>query len=892
MTTYDSLKRAFNPQSIAVVGATSKQGTVGRAFISNMVGSKYEGAVYPVNPKSRSMMGMKVYPKLSKIPDPIDLAIIATPPASVPALIEECGKCGIGAAVIVSAGFQEIGKKGEVLLRQVIRNAKKAKVRLIGPNCLGFIRPPIGLNASFSSAMALPGRLAFISQSGALCTAVLDWSIRENVGFSHFISIGSMADIGYHDLIDYLGQDPNTSSILIYMESIKDARRFISASRSIGKTKPIVVLKVGRSSEGAAAVSSHTGSLSGDDTLYEALFKRSGIARVDTVKELFNIAQNLSTQSLPQNDRLLIITNAGGPGILATDAHIKFNGQMASLSRSTIDKLNQVLPPAWSHGNPVDILGDSGVSRYKQAFEICLQEENADGILVVLTPQAMTNAYQIGKEIGALAKTTGKTVLASFMGAAEVERGTRVLEEMGVPVYDSPEEAVHCFNTMASYSRNQRLLAETPDSTPTDFKPHPNQARAIIKKAADSGRNILSEYEAKQFIAHYGIESTPHAVATTPAKASAAAAKLGFPVAMKILSPDIFHKTDVGGVQLHIRSQRAAATAYKQIIADVKAKAPEARIDGVLVEKMVSKKYELIIGSKRDKLFGPVIVFGMGGIGVEIFKDISVGIPPLNMALAKHMIEGTRIYKLLAGYRGMKAVDLTSLQFLLYRFSYMIMEFPEIQEIDINPLAIDETGSIALDAKIIIDPKARPTKSQPYSHLIISPYPIDWEKRIKSTKGKNVLMRAIRPEDEPLEAEMFRAMSTQTQRFRFFQLIKDITHEMLVRYTQIDYDREIAIIAEISEKGEKKMAGVARIIADPYNDTAEYAVVVADPYQKQGLGAALTDHVLKLARQRRLSSIYAHFLPDNRIIRHVLEKRGFTTKSEDGTYEAKLILKP
>lgn len=880
----------FNPRSIALIGASSRAGNVGHAFLRNMVGSKFEGAVYPVNPKRKSMMGMKVYPNLKSIPDPVDLAIVATPAATIPAIIEECGACGIGNAVVVSAGFQEMGKKGQALYKKLIRTAKDANVRIIGPNCLGFIRPSIGLNASFASSMARPGRLAFISQSGALCTAVLDWSIREHVGFSHFISIGSMADISYHDLIDYFGQDPETSSILIYMESIKDARRFMSAARSIGKTKPIIILKVGRSSEGAAAVSSHTGSLSGDDTLYDALFRRSGVARVNTVKELFNTAQTLSTQHPPKGDQLLVITNAGGPGVLATDAHIQQGGEMATLSKSTIAKLDEVLPPAWSRGNPIDVLGDAGVTRYKEAFKICLQESSADGILVILTPQAMTKAYQIGKEIGALAQSTDKTVLAAFMGAEEVESGSRILAKMGVPVYDSPEEAINCFDTMCQYSRNQRSLSETPASAPAEFKPNTDSARAIMTSAMEAGRTTLTEFDAKRFISHYGIPSAPHQKVSSATQASRVAAEIGFPVAMKILSPDILHKTDVGGVQLHIRTRRGAAKAYELIMESIKEKAPKAKIDGVLVEKMISKKYELIIGSKRDPLFGPVIIFGMGGVGVEVFKDISVGIPPLNMALAKRMIEATRIYKLLSGYRGMKAVDIKSLQFLLYRFSYMIMDFPEISEIDINPLAIDEHGSVALDAKIVFDPKARPNKNDPYSHLIISPYPKKWEKRIKSKTGKSVLLRPIRPEDEPMEADMFRAMSEQTQRLRFFQLIKDITHEMLIRYTQIDYDREIAIIAELSDKG-KKMAGVARIIADPYNDTAEFAVVVADPWQNQGLGNALTNYVLQLAKKRRLRSIYAHFLAENRAIRHILEKRGFKSELDDGVYRAELILR-
>lgn len=889
MTTYDSLHRAFNPRSIALIGVSSRPGNVGRALLRNMVGSNYEGAVFPVNPRHKSLMGMKVYASIKKIPDPVDLAIIATPPDSVPDLIHECGACGIGNAVVLSAGFQEMGKAGQSLTRKLVKAGIEAKVRIIGPNCLGFLRPPIGLNASFARDMALKGNIAFISQSGALCTAVLDWSIRENVGFSHFISIGSMADISYHDLIDYLGRDPNTTSILIYMETIKDARNFMSAARSIGKTKPIIVLKVGRSQEGAHAVSSHTGSLSGDDAVFDALFKRVGIARVNTVKELFNVAQTLSSQPTPSGKKLLVITNAGGPGVLATDAHVKLGGTMAKLSKRTIDRLNQALPAPWSRNNPVDVLGDADASRYQKAINICTEEEDADGILVILTPQEMTNVRQVAKEIGRLNKESRKPILAAFMGADAVEMGVRTLAKSGIPAFDSPEDAVTCFNTIAQYRINQRLLTETPSSIPRRFKPKTAQARSIVQKAIESGQTVLNEQESKHMLARYEIPSAPHFRATSPAQAAQAASKLGFPVALKVLSSDILHKTDVGGVQLHIKSQRAVSSAYKEILDNVKRATPEAQISGVLVEKMESKKYELFIGCKRDPLFGPVIVFGMGGVGVEVFKDIAIGIPPLNMVLAKRMIESTKIYKLLSGYRGMKSIDLKSLQFLLYRFSYMIIDNPEISEIDVNPIAIDESGSIALDAKIVLDPKTPLRKSDPYSHLIISPYPKNWEKRIRTKSGKPVLLRPIRPEDEPLEAEMFRAMSDETQRFRFFHFIKDITHEMLVRYTQIDYGREIAIIAELSDKG-TKMAGVARIIGDPYNDTAEFAVVVADPWQGLGLGNALTDHVLEIAKQRKMKTINAHFLPDNHIVRHVFEERGFTIIRGSDSYTAELSL--
>ncbi|WED66565.1 bifunctional acetate--CoA ligase family protein/GNAT family N-acetyltransferase [Synoicihabitans lomoniglobus] len=876
MNTFESLRTVFNPRSIALVGVSNRPGSVGNALLRNTLGGDFDGVVYPVNPKHRSMRGTKVYPTLRAIPDRVDLAIIATPSTHVLGVIEECGQCGIGNAVVITAGFLETGRAGAALFRKLVRTARQAGVRIIGPNCLGFIRPPIGLNASFAARMALPGKLAFISQSGALCTAVLDWSIRDRVGFSHFISIGSMADIGYHDLLDYLATDPGTSSILIYMESLRDAKRFISAARSIGRTKPIIVLKVGRSSEGAAAASSHTGSLTGDDAIYDAVFERAGVARVNTIKELFNISQSLSMQPRPRGNRLLIITNAGGPGVIATDMHIAQGGRLAPLSATLREKLNQVLPAAWSHSNPIDVLGDAGVTPYTETLRHCLDEPNVDGILVILTPQAMTNADEIGRALGDLAATSNKTILAAFMGAADVASGTRALTAKGIPVYDNPEEAVTCFNLMARYARNQELLTETPESVPAEFKPKTAVNQRLLARVRDAGRHALNENEAKQFIANYGLISPPHAHAATAADAARRAAGFGFPVAMKIMSPDILHKTDVNGVALNLRSKRAVMLAFRQITRDAARLRPKAQLQGVIVEKMVTKKYELFLGSKMDPVFGPVILFGAGGVGVEVFKDISIGIPPLNMALAKRMIEKTKIHTLLAGYRGMAAIDMRSLQFLLYRFSYMIMDFPEIAEMDINPLGVDADGIVALDAKIVLDPAPPPRHAAPYRHLIVTPYPRELERTVRLANRKTVRLRPIRPEDEQLEAEMFRAMSPQTQRFRFFELIKDISHEMLIRYTQIDYDREVAIVAEMRERGVRKMVGVARVIGDPYHETSEFAIVVADPWQGMGLGNVLTDAVLSVARQRKYRSIYADFLGDNHAMHHILRKRKFT----------------
>ncbi|MBU1855007.1 MAG: bifunctional acetate--CoA ligase family protein/GNAT family N-acetyltransferase, partial [Nanoarchaeota archaeon] len=700
---------------------------------------------------------------------------------------------------------------------------------------------------------------------------------------------GSMIDIGFHDLIDYFGNDPETNSIIIYMESLSDARKFLSAARAFARTKPIIVLKAGKSSEGAKAAMSHTGTLTGDDAVFDAAFKRAGIIRVDTIQELFDNAENLSMQPIPDSNKLAMITNAGGPGVIATDFLIKNGGELAKLSKKTIEELNKFLPPTWSKRNPIDIIGDADSERYQRAMEICLKDDNIDGILVILTPQSMTDPEKVAKTITKIPNKSKKPILASWMGGEDVSKGTKILEKASIPVYDSPERAVKSFIDMHRYSKNLELLYETPATIPHAFKPKTNMNRKLIKKIIESKRYVLNDSEAKKFLSNYEIPVTMSQKAKNSKEAVSIAKKIGFPIAMKINSPDITHKTDVGGVKLKLKSDKEVEKAFKEIMLSVKKKAPKADIKGVTIEKMASKKYELLIGCKKDKIFGPVILFGMGGVAVEIFKDTNIGLPPLNMALSMRLIEETKIYELLKGFRGTKGVDLKAIQFLLYKFAYLVMDFPEIKEIDINPFSVDEKGGTVLDAKVILDKKTK-SKQKPYSHLVISPYPKEYVTKYKMKNKKIATLRPIRPEDEPLEAKMFKEFSEETQRFRFFQMIKDISHELLVRYTQNDYDREIAIVAEIKEKGEKKMAGVVRLIADPYNDTAEFAIVIADPWQNQGLGNKFTDYILEIAKKRAIKKVYANILPDNHIMLHMFEKRGFKIIKSDDIFYAEYDL--
>ncbi len=887
------LTNLFNPKVVAIIGASTKKGSVGYALMNNIIGSGFDGIVYPINPKRTNVLGVKAYPRLEEVPDKIDLAIIATPAKTVPAIVENCGIVGVSGVLLISAGFAEAGEEGKELMRQISESIRRYEMRLIGPNCLGFIKPSIKFNASFASKMALPGKIAFISQSGALCTAVLDWSIKQNVGFSHFVSIGSMMDVSFHDLIDYFGSDPHTNSIVIYMESLIDARSFLSAARAFARNKPIIVLKAGKSTEGAQAAMSHTGSLAGNDFVFDAAFKRAGVIRVDTIEELFNIAQSLAMQSKPSNNRLAIVTNAGGPGVIATDTLIAKGGKLAKLSKETINTLNEHLSTHWSKGNPVDVLGDAGPEEYSKAVELCAKDKNVDGILVILTPQSMTDPTEVAKKVAEASKNCNKTVFASWMGADDIENGQKILEANNIPVYQAPENAIKCFMLMYDYSRNLEILHETPSQIPKEFKPKKDESKKLIAEVLKNKRTVMTEFEAKQLLGNYQIPVIKNGLAKTETEAIAMSEKFGYPLVMKIASPDILHKTDVGGVILNILNEEEAKTAYTKILKSSKEKAPNADIRGVFVEQMMKRKYELIIGCKKDPIFGPTIVFGMGGVAVEIFKDTTIGLPPLNMALAMRIIEDTKIYKLIKGYRGMPGADITSIQFLLYKFAYLLMDFPQIHEIDINPFGVDERGGVVLDAKVILDKTIEPAEESCCKHMVISPYPSEFTIEHTMNNGQNAILRAIKPEDEFMEKEMFSNFSERTQRFRFFQLIKDISHEELVRYTQIDYDREIAIIAEVEDEGRKKMAGVVRLIADQYNETAEYAIVIADPWQNLGLGNKFTDYIHKIAKARGIKKIYANVMTQNHIMQHMFRARGYKMeKVEDGYYAELIINEP
>lgn len=885
-----SLEKLFSPKSIAIVGATSKPGHVGTSLIQNLIGSGFEGTVYPVNPKHNSILGVKAYPSVASIPEQIDVAVIAIPAGDILQVVEECGTKGVSGLVIISSGFDEIGESGIILSKKILESAKKYGMRILGPNCLGYLRPKLNLNVSFANQKIVSGNIAFISQSGALGTAILDWAYKHKIGLSYFVSIGSMLDIGFSDLIDYFGSDPNTSSILIYMESLKDARKFLSAARAFARTKPIIILKVGKSTEGAAAAKSHTGSLTGNDMVFDAAFKRAGVLRVDSIGELFDSAKTIVMQPKLRGNKLAIVTNAGGPGVIATDSLIERGGVLAHMSEATIRELDRLMPKNWSRNNPVDILGDADTKRYSDAINICLADDNVDAVLAILTPQAMTDPVGVAKEIISIAKKTHKVIMASWMGEDSVAEAHELLYKENIPVYHIPENAIRSFINMWHYKKNIELLYETPATIPSKFTPDTQKNKELIKRVISENRYVMMEHESKELLRNYKIPTAKYVVATSASDALEKVKNIGYPVVMKVLSPDIIHKTDAGCVRIGINNDAELKLAFDDMIKNAKQNIPHARLSGVIIEELVKKKYELLIGCKKDPIFGPTIVFGKGGIDVEVYKDISVGLPPLNMALARRLMEETKVYTLLKGYRNIPAANIEFISFILYKFAYLVMDFPEIKEIDINPFAVDNEGGVILDAKVILDGAAVKSKLEPYHHMVISPYPKEYQTAYVMKDGTKVLLRPIKPEDEPMEAEMFSHFSEETQRFRFFQRIKDISHEMLIRYTQIDYDREIAIIAEIDENGEKKMAGVARLIADPYNENAEFAIVVADPWQSQGLGNALTDYLLDIARKRGIKKVLANVLKDNNIMLKIFRNRNFIISDSEGIMHAELVL--
>jgi acetyltransferase len=887
----------FSPDNVAVIGATENPGSVGRTILWNLITSPFGGTVFPVNPKRPNVLGIKAYPNIGAVPEEVDLAVIVTPASTIPGIITECVEAGVKGAVVISAGFKELGPSGAELENQVLANARKGNLRVIGPNCLGVMSPLSGLNATFARTIARPGNVAFISQSGALCTAVLDWSFRELVGFSAFLSIGSMVDVGWGDLIDYLGNDPRTRSILIYMETIGDARSFLSAAREVALSKPIIVIKAGRTAAGGKAAASHTGSLTGSDDVLDAAFRRSGVLRVKNMADLFNMAEILGKQPRPKGPRLTILTNAGGPGVLATDELITEGGELAEISQETIEELNKFLPASWSRNNPIDIIGDATPQRYAKALEVAAKDPHSDGLLVVLTPQAMTDPTQTAEQLKPYAKIEGKPVLASWMGGPEVAAGEAILNSANIPTFAYPDTAARAFYYMWRYSYNLVGLYETPVLAQSEQSvADRDRVGQIVENARKAGRTILTEFESKEVLAAYGIPTVQTRIARTEGEAAKAAAEMGFPVVLKLFSETITHKTDVGGVKLNLGSEQAVRDAWRAIQASVTEKAGAEHFMGVTVQPMIKLEgYEIILGSSLDPQFGPVLLFGLGGQLVEVFKDRALALPPLTTTLARRMMEQTLIYKALKGVRGRKPVDLAALEQLMVRFGELVVEQRLIKEIDINPMLASPERIIALDARVVLHPPEVSREDLP--KLPIRPYPMQYVRPWKMPNGTEILIRPIRPEDEPLLVKFHETLSDRSVYLRYLHMLKlsqRVSHERLTRICFIDYDREMALVAERKgpQAGQTEIIGVGRLRKTQGIREAEFAVIISDEYQGQGLGSELLNRLLEVARKEKVGKVVADILPDNLAMQRTAQKLGFKLerKPDDETVKAELVL--
>lgn len=881
----------FLPKSVAVIGAKDDAGSVAGTILRNLLNGAFKGTVYPVNPKRSTVMGLPSFSSISAIPERVDLAVIVTPAGTVPKIVQECVQARARSAIIISAGFKELGEPGLKLEQEILSYARKGNMPIIGPNCLGIMNPAFGLNATFAKGSAMPGQLAFISQSGAMCTSVLDWSLREKIGFSAFISVGSMADVNWGTLIDYFGDDPGTNSLLLYMETVGDARAFLSAAREVALEKPIIVIKAGRSGEAAQAAASHTGSLACSDEVFDAALERVGVLRVNTISELFSMASVLSRQPLPKGPRLSIITNAGGPGVLATDATILSGASLTELAPDTIESLDVILPKAWSRSNPIDILGDADAERYEKTLHIVSKDPGSDGILVVLSPQDMTDPTKTAADVVRCAESVRKPVLASWMGGNTVEEGMKILSEAKIPVFEFPDDAAKTFGTMWRYSRDIQSLYQTPIPDEENafregrftIELRKKESKKLIDSVRKEHRTLLTEVESKKILELYDIPVVETVVAKTVEEAEQYAAKMGYPVVLKVFSQTITHKSDIGGVKLNLKSGEDVVRAFESIRAGVVSHFGDKHFEGVSVQPMISRSgYELILGSSCDPQFGPVLLFGLGGQLVEIFKDKSLGFPPLNRSLARRLMEKTKVFEALQGVRGRKPVNIGLLEDILIRFSHMVVENPRMKECDINPLLVSDEGVIALDARIVLHEDTLETVQLP--KLAIRPYPYNYVKSAVLKDGTPVVLRPIRPEDEPLIIKFHKELSENTVRQRYFEFMSlhdRVAHNRLIRICFNDYDREWAIVAEVMDSVPRQIVAIARLSRIPGTDGAQFTMTIVDAFQFKGLGTLLLGHLLSIAEQESIQHVDAYILEENEGMLKLCERAGFTLSKEE-----------
>ncbi|MFC0132729.1 GNAT family N-acetyltransferase [Massilia eurypsychrophila] len=888
-----NLQHLFAPSSVALIGASERAGSVGATALRNLTGAGFTGPIYAVNPKHRQVAGITCYASVADLPQAPALAIICTPPASVPGIVRQLGERGCRAAIILTAGLSaQRDALGRTLQQAALDAAQPYIMRLLGPNCVGLLVPGIGLNASFAHTDALPGKLAFVSQSGALVTGVLDWARSRGIGFSRFISLGDSADVDFGDVLDYLASDGETSAILMYMEDVRHARKFMSAARAAARSKPVVVLKAGRMPEGARAAASHTGALAGADDVYDCAFRRAGMLRVLTTEDLFAAVETLAHARPLHGERLAIMTNGGGPGVMATDALVDGGGKMATLSAHTLGQLEELLPPTWSHANPVDIIGDAPAARYVRTLELLLADEQCDAVLFIHAPTAIVPSADIARAIAPLAKAASRNVLACWLGGEAVAEARRICFEAGIPTFDTPEDAVNGYLQIVHYRQAQNLLMQVPPSACNEFEADRIGARGIVLAALAEGRSQLAEPEAKAVLAAYGIEVVQTRLAADIEQAVGAAIEIGFPVALKVVSQQVVHKSDVGGVALDLDSAEAVRSAAQRMQRRLAELQPDARLDGFSVQQMARRPdaVELIVGAATDRVFGPVILFGQGGISVEVTGDHAVALPPLNTVLARDMIGRTRVARLLAGYRSRPPADMEAILWTLTQLSQLVSDIPEIIELDINPLLADSAGAIALDARMRV--ALADCSASSLDRLAIRPYPRELEETIEF-EGRALLLRPIRPEDGPAHLAFFDALTPDDVRYRMFVRIRELTASQLARFTQIDFDREMAFIAtRDGADGQPETLGVARVVADPDNVAAEFAVTVRSDLKGHGLGRTLMKKVIAYCRSRGTREIVGEALPQNTRVIRLVRSLGFevTPAPEEGTMRLRLPL--
>lgn len=885
------LSLLFSPRSVAVIGASSRMDSVGGVVFRNMLESGYQGKLYAVNPNHAEIQGVSAYAGIESIPEPVDLAVIITRAATVPDIIESCGKRGVRFALVLSAGFRETGPQGAALEQAVVENARRYGMRLVGPNCLGILCPASGLNVTFSNGGAQAGGLALISQSGAFCTAIMDWAKPNGVGFSGIISMGSAAGMDFGEILDYFASDPYTHSILLYIEGIQRIRSFMSALRAAARVKPIFIVKAGRHTVGSQAAFSHTGALVGSDDVFDAALQRAGVVRVDTIVQLFSAAQALSTHFRPSGNRLAIVTNGGGPGVMAADRAADLGVTLAALSTGSLAQLNALLPATWSHGNPLDIIGDATAERYRHAVAQCLQDDGVDGVLVILTPQAMTQPLEVAHAVIELAAKSDKPLIACWMGEVQVAACRQAFNQAKIPNFRTPEPAVEVFSFISAYYQNQKLLLQTPGPIADHCVADEEGARLLIEGALSEHRKVLSEIESKAILAAFRIPIAKAVVVRSPNEALLIAEEFGFPVAMKINSPDITHKSDCGGIRLNLGNAQAVRSAYHDIVQSVQKKNPGARIDGIVVEPMVVKPNgrELMVGVTTDAVFGPVITFGAGGVLVEVLGDRAVALPPLNGFLVKDMIQRTRIARLLGAFRHMPPVDLAALESVLLRVSEMVCALPWIKEMDINPLIVDEHGACAVDARIVVD-YLQPSADR-YAHMAIHPYPTHLITHWQLPDGTNLTIRPIRPEDAGIEQAFVRGLSDESKYFRFMDALQELSQGMLVRFTQIDYDREMALVAVLERDEQEQELGVCRYVASADNQSCEFALVVADEWQNKGIGNKLMNCLFDAARAKGIQVMEGEVLAANRPMLELVRRLGFAVSASQEDVAVKRIVK-